>query len=169
MYTAALFLALSVMCSFKLGRGVAVSLEGSVGNFGTVIVHERHHRLVHGTIPLNVARLSESVAVDILVRQMEHWVLASLPLTVGIRYRRVLGEYSGQIPVEQVRVVSESLHVDTVIVHNNGAVVGETTTESTDNKPADVEVSNPAPNVEVLDGELTNDSQTRLLCHWQCL
>ena len=160
MYTAALFFARQFAGSFELRRGVAESLEGSVGHLGTMVVHEGHHRLVHGTIPLDVAWLSESVPVGVLVVLMVDWVLASLPLTVSIRNGRVSWQDTSQVPVEQVRVVSQGLHVDGVVVHHDWTVVGETTGESTNDKPANVEVSDPASDVEVLDGEFTDDSET---------
>ena len=126
-----------------------------------MVVHEGHNRLVHGTIPLDVAWFSESVPIGVLVVLMEDWHLASLPLTVGIRYRGVSGQYTGQVPVEQVRVVGQSLHVDGVVVKYNGTVVGETTSESTNDEPANVEVSNPASDVEVLNRKLTNNSKSK--------
>ena len=146
--------------SFELGNTVAVSLECAVGYLGTVVVEEGQHRLVHGTIPLDVARLSPSVAVDVLVSKMENGLLASLPLAVSIGYGRVLGQNSGQTPVQEVGVVGQGLGVDARVVEHDGAIVEETTAETTHNEPHNVEVSDPASHVEVFDGQLTDDGKT---------
>jgi len=147
------------MCSFELGARVDVPLEGTVVDVGAVVVEVGHDRLVHATIPLHVARLSVAVPVHILVVLMEDRSLASAPLAVRIGHGRVLGQNTGDCPVEQVRVVDKSLGVEGMIVEDNGAVVAKTTSDTADDEPADPAVGQPATNVEVLDGELTDHGE----------
>lgn len=146
--------------SLELGVGVDVTLEGTVVNIGAVVVKIRHHWLVHGTIPLDVTRLSHTVSVHILVILMVDWSLASSPLSVCIGHRGVLGQDTGHCPVEQIRVVDQRLGVEGVIIENERTVVTETTADTSDNEVANPTVSQPASHVEILDGELTNDGQT---------
>jgi len=87
-------------------------------------------------------------------------VLASSPLTMGIRNWGVLGKHTGHGPVEQVWVVGQGLSVQGVIVQTDGTVITETLTESPDHEVGDPDVSDTATCVEVLDGELTDDGET---------
>ena len=146
--------------SLELGHGVAVALEGSVDDIGTVVVHVRDDGLVHGTVPLYVARRSVTVPVTILVRVMVHRVLTSPPLAMCIRNWGVLGKHTGHGPVEQVWVVGKGLGIQGVIVQTDGTVVTETLSESPDHEVGDPDVSDTATCVEVLDGELTDDGET---------
>ena len=84
----------------ELGSRVAISLESTVGNICAMVVKVRHDRLVHGTIPLDVSGLSESVSVHVLVVLMVDRGLSSSPLTVSIRNWRVLGQDTADIPEE---------------------------------------------------------------------
>jgi hypothetical protein len=138
--------------SLKLRHRVAVALKGTIDDIGTVVVHVGDGRLVHGAVPLHVAWASVSVSVHILVRQMEHRVLTSPPLTMGIRNWRILGQDTGYGPVEQVRVVGKSLGVKSVIVHYDGSVMAKTLSESSHDEVSDPEVGDGATGVEVLDG-----------------
>ena len=87
------------------------------------IGHDWH---VLGTVPLDVAGLSHSVPVHILVVLVIDWSLASSPLAVRIRHRWVLWEDTSDGPVEEVRMVDQSLSVEGVIVEDQGLVVPET-------------------------------------------
>ena len=87
------------------------------------IGHDWH---VLGTIPLDVAGLSHSVPVHILVVLVIDWSLTSSPLAVRIGHRRVLWEDTSNGPVEEVRMVDQSLGVEGVIVEDQGLVVPET-------------------------------------------
>ena len=89
-------------------------------------MHIGHDRLVHGTVPLDVAGLSHSVPVHILVVLVIDWSLASSPLAVRIGHRRVLWEDTSDGPVVKVRVVNQRLLVPGVIVEDQGTVVSET-------------------------------------------
>ena len=147
------------VCSFELGARVDVPLEGAVVDVGAVVVEVGHDGLVHAAIPLDVARLSVAVPVHVLVVLMEDWSLASAPLAMRIRHRWVLGENAGDCPVEQVRVVDESLGVEGMIVENNRAVVAKTTSDTADDEVADPAVGQPATNVEVLDGQFADHGE----------
>ena len=99
-----------------------------------MIVKIGHDRLVHGTVPLDVARLSHSVSIDILVVLMIDWSLASSPLAVRIGHRRVLWEDTSDSPVVKVRVVDQGLLVKGVIVEDYGTVVFETASNASENE-----------------------------------
>ena len=92
--------------SLELRGRVAVALESSVDNVGAVVVHVWHDWLVHAAVPRNVSWLSESVSVHILMSHVENWVLACSPLAMCIGNRWVLRQNSGNVPVEQIWVVS---------------------------------------------------------------
>ena len=119
----------------------------------------RHGRLVLGTVPSHVPWLSMSVSVHVLVVLMVDWSLASSPLSVRVGHGRVLWEDAGNRPVEQVWVVDKSLVVEGVIVHHNWAVITETTSNTPKDEEADPTVSQPASNVEVLDGKLADHGE----------
>ena len=125
-----------------------------------MIVKVGHHWLVHGTVPLDIARLSVAVSVHILVVLMVDWSLASSPLSVRIRDRRVLGEDAGDGPVEQIGVVDQSLGVEGMVIEDKWAVVTETTADTSNNEVADPSVGQPASHVEILDGKLADDGET---------
>ena len=146
--------------SLELGVGVDVTLEGAVVNVGTVVVQVGHDWLVLGTVPLNVARLAHPVPVHILVVLVIDGSLSGAPFAMGIRHGWVLRENAGDSPVEQVWVIDESLGVEGVIVQHNGAVVTETTTDTTDDEIADPSVGQPAANIEVLDGQFTDHGES---------
>ena len=93
-----------------------------------------HDRLVHGTVPLDVAGLSHSVPVHILVVLVIDWSLASSPLAVRIGHRWVLWEDTSDGPVVKVRVVNQRLLVPGVIVEDQGTVVSETTSNASENE-----------------------------------
>lgn len=138
-----------------------MSLEGSVGDIGTGVVHVWHNRLVHGTIPRNEARLSENVSPGSLVVHVVDWGLASSPLSVCIGHWGVLGQHTGHVPEEQIGVVSESLHVEGVIVHNQRSVRLETAAKTSNHEPHAPNVGKAASSVEVSNWQLTNHSQTK--------
>jgi len=127
---------------------------------GAVVVLVGHDRLVHGTIPHDVSRTSESVSVHILVVLMVDRVLSGSPLAVSIGDRRVGGQHTGQGPVEQVGVVRKRLGLLGVVVQENRAVCLETTTDTTDNEEHDPSVGETATGVEALDRELTDESES---------
>ncbi len=145
--------------SLELGNRVDVSLEGSVVNICAVVVEVGHDGLVHGAVPLNVPGASEAVPVDVLMVLMVHGSLSRAPLAMSVGSGGRLGQDTGHRPVEQVWVVDKSLGVESVVVHHDRAVVAETTADSTDNEPADPAVGQPASDIEVLDGELTDDCE----------
>ena len=97
-------------------------------------MHIGHDRLVHGTVPLDVAGLSHSVPVHILVVLVIDWSLASSPLAVRIGHRRVLWEDTSDGPVVKVRVVDQRLLVPGVIVEDYWTVVSETTSNASENE-----------------------------------
>ena len=146
--------------SLKLGASVDVTLEGSVVDIGAVIVQVGHDWLVLGTVPLNVARLAHSVPVHILVVLMIDGSLSCAPFAVCIGNGWVLGEDTSDGPVEEVWVVDESLGVEGVIVKHKRAIVTKTTAYTSDDEVADPSIGQPASNIEVLDGEFANDSES---------
>ncbi len=90
-----------------------------------------------------------------------HRGLSGSPLSVSVGLRGVSGKDLCQVPVEQVRVVDQRLGVKCVVVHHNGARVAETSAETTGHEVDDPSISQPASNVEVLDGELSNEEETQ--------
>ena len=149
----------SGVCSLELGRGVDVTLEGTVVDIGAVIVHEGHDRLVLGAVPLNVARLPETVPVDVLVVLMVDRGLSSSPLSVRIGHGRVLGDHAEHSPVVQIGVVEQRLGVELMVPKDEGAIMAETTTDTTDDEEDDPSVGQPATNVEVLDGQFADHGE----------
>lgn len=105
-----------------MGSRVAVALESTVNDVGSVVVHVWHDWLVHAAVPRNVARLSEPVSVNVLVSHVENRVLTGPPLAMCIWHWWVLRQHAGHIPVEEIGVVSECLSMESVIVHNNWTV-----------------------------------------------
>ena len=122
-------------------------------------MHEGHGGLVHAAIPVDIARSTVAVPVDVLVVLVVDWRLSSTPLAVRIWDRRVPGEDTRDRPVEEVRVVDESLGVEGVIIEDDRPVGAKTTADTPNDEPADPSVSEPAADVEILDGELADDSE----------
>jgi len=144
-----------------LGSSVDVALESSVVDIGAGVVQVWHGWLVHAAIPSHVARLSHSVPVHVLVVLMIDRSLSGSPLSVSIRNGRVLGKNTSDCPVEQIWVVHKRLGVERMVVENNRTVVTETTANTSDDEIADPAISEPAADIEVLNRELANDSQTK--------
>jgi hypothetical protein len=92
---------------------------------------------------------------------MEDGVLSSSPLSVCIGHWGVLGKDTGHIPVEKVGVVSKRLGMESVIVHDKGTVVSETTTNTSNHEPHTPDVGKAASSVEIPDWELTDNSETK--------
>ena len=95
------------------------------------------------------------------MRKVEHRVLTSSPLTVCIRYWGVLGQHTGDVPVEQVGVVCKRLGVEGIVVHHDGTVVTETLTESSHDEVGDPEIGKTYTHVEALDWKFTNHGETK--------
>jgi len=81
--------------SLKSSGGVAVSLEGTVSNIGSLIDEVWHDWLILRTIPRNISWLSCSVSVTSFMVLMENWSLSDSPLVVSIWYWWVSWENSG--------------------------------------------------------------------------
>ena len=92
---------------------------------------------------------------------MEDWLLSSSPLSVGVWDRRVLWKNSADVPPEQVWVVQQSSGVELVVVENNRSLVSQTSAEALRHKNDEIEVSQPASNVEILNWEFSDDGQTK--------
>ena len=118
---------LSSDSSLELRSRVAVALESSVGNIGTLIEHVGHNGLVHGTVPWYVTWLSESVSVHVLVVLMVDRGLSGSPLAVCIGNWRVLGQDAADVPEEKIGVVDKGLGVHGVVVQANRSLLGEST------------------------------------------
>jgi len=86
--------------------------------------------------------------------------LSGSPLAVSIRNWRVLGEHTGDVPEEEVGVVGKCLGVESVIVHDDRSVVLKTATETSNDEVGDPGIGDPATNVEVADGELTDNGKS---------
>ena len=119
-----------------------------------------HDRLRLGTIPRDVSRLSESVPIDSFVSLMIDGSLPSSPLSVGIRNWRVLGKSPAEIPPEEIWVVQQGSCVELMVVEDDWSLISQTSSESLRHKDDQVEVSQPASNIEILNRELSNNSQT---------
>ena len=145
--------------SLELRVGVDVAPEGTVVDIGAGVVHEGHGWLVHATIPLDIARSTVTVPVDVLVVLVVDWRLPGAPLAVRIRSRRVLGENARDGPVEEVRIVDEGLGIESVIIEDNGPVGTEAAADAPHNEPADPSVGKPATHIEVFDGQLADDGE----------
>ena len=146
--------------SLELRAGVDVALEGTVVDIGAVVVQEWHDGLVHAAVPLHVARATVSVAVHVLVVLVIDWRLSCAPLAVRIRYRRVARKHTGDGPVEEVRIVHESLSVEGVVIKDNGSIMLETTADTSHDEPHDPGVCEPASHGEALDRQLTDETKT---------
>jgi hypothetical protein len=143
-----------------LGSRVARSLESTVGNIGTVIEHVGHSGLVHGTVPSDVSGFTESVSVHVLVVLMVDGGLSGSPFAVCIRNWGVLGQDTADIPEEEVGVVDQGFGVHGIVIQADGSLLGESTAQSSDDEEDNPGVSDSASDMEILDGELTDDSET---------
>lgn len=148
------------LCSLEGGSRVAVALEGTVNDVGASVDEVRHDGLILRAIPRHVARLSHAVSVASLMVLMEDRSLSGSPLAVSIGHRRVSGENARNVPPEEVRVVQQSSHVEARVVGDHGSLVSETTADAVGHKEGHPQVGEDATSVEVLDGELTDDSET---------
>lgn len=148
-------------CSSELRSGCDIALEGSVVDFGTVVVQEWHHWLVHGTVPLHISWLSVSVPVDVLMVLVIDWLLASPPLTVGIWDWWVLWQNTSQSPVAQIWVVFKSSLMDWVIIENDWTIVKKTTATSSAAVVNNPSVGKSTSSVEVLDWKLTDCEESK--------
>jgi hypothetical protein len=144
-----------------LRSGVVVPLECAVDDLRAHVDHVRHDGLVLGAVPRNISGLSVSVSVGRSVVLVVDRGLSGSPLSVSVGLRWVSGKDLCQVPVEQVRVVDQRLRVESMIVHHDRARVTETSAETTGHEVNDPSVSQPASNVEVLDGKLSNKEKTQ--------
>lgn len=151
----------AMFCSLELRSGIVVPLECSIDNLGAHVDHVGHNWLVLRAVPSNVSWLSVSVSVGGSVVLMVHRSLSGSPLSVSIGNGRVLGKNTSDCPVEQIWVVHKRLGVERMVVENNRTVVTETTANTSDDEIADPAISEPAADIEVLNRELANDSQTK--------
>lgn len=151
----------AMCCSLELRSGVVVPLECSVDDLGAHVYHVGHDGLVLRTVPSNVSRLSVSVSVGGSVVLVIDGSLSGSPLSVCIGYRWVSWQDLCQVPVEQVWVVDQRLGVEGVIVHHDGSRMAETSSESTGHEVNDPCVSQPASHIEILDGKLSNEEETK--------
>ena len=71
-----------------------------------------------------------------------------------------LGQHLGGGPEEEVGHVDEGLQVHLVTVHDKGSLLEETSGISSDHEVDTVEVGDPASDVEILDGQLSNDHKS---------
>ena len=144
-----------------MGNSVAVALEGAIDDIGAVVVHERHHRLVHGTVPLHVAWVSVSVSVAVLVVLMEHRLLTSHPLAVSIGNRRVSGQNTGDVPVEQLGVVHKGFSVEGMVVEKDWPVESQAATDTSHAEVHDPGVGQTATHVEASNRQFTDSEETQ--------
>lgn len=149
-----------VAFSLELGNCIAVALEGAINHICAVVVHVRHHGLVHAAVPLYETRVTVSVAVTVLVVLMEYGLLASHPLAMSIGHWGVGRKNAGDVPVEQVGVVSKRLGIESMVVQNDRSVVTETTANTTDNEVHNPHVGKTHTHIEVLNWQFTNSHQT---------
>jgi hypothetical protein len=143
-----------------LGGGVAVSLEGTVDNIRPDIDHVWHDWLILRTVPRHVSRLSLSVPVGGSVVLMVDGGLSGSPLSVSVWERGVLGKNLSQVPEEQIWVVHQRLGVERVIVHDDRLGGLESSAETSAYEVDDPGISEPASDVEALDGEFSDHEKT---------
>lgn len=144
-----------------MGHSIAVLLEGAVDDIRAKVHKVRHCGLRHGTVPRNISWLSLLVPVDCLVVLMEDGVLSHHPFSVGVLgdwqlRKNLLGD-----PVVQVGVVQQRPIVERVSIKHKGSREIETSGVTSDDEVDDVEVANPAPHVEVLDGKFSHNCNTK--------
>ena len=116
---------------------------------------------IKSLIPRHVSWLSNSVSVASLVVLMKYRLLSGSPLSVGIWNWRVLWENSAHIPPEEIWVVQQGSCVELMVVEDDWSLISQTSSESLRHKDDQVEVSQPASNIEILNRELSDDSQTK--------
>ena len=147
--------------SLESSGGVAVSLEGTVDNVGSHVHEVWHDWLVLRSIPRNVSWLSNSVSVARLVVLMEDWSLSGSPLEMGILDWWVSWEHSAEVEPEEVWVVLQSSQVVLMTVGDEWSLVSQTSTKSLGHKEYNVEVGDPASDVEVLDWKLSDNQKAK--------
>jgi len=54
---------------------------------------------------------------------MEDWLLSCLPFSMSVRKGRVLGENSGQVPIEEVWIIDQGLSMEWLIVVDERSTV----------------------------------------------
>ena len=126
--------------SLELRSGVAVSLEGSVDDIGTLVDEVGHVWLTHGTIPVDISRSSHSVSVDNLVVLMMLWSLSSHPLSVGIWGWWVPCEDTAHGPPVEIWEVDHCSLLPPLVVEHNWLLVSETSSKSSRNEESEVSV-----------------------------
>lgn len=148
-------------CSLECWGGVAVSLEGSVDDIGSLVDEIRHHWLVHGAVPWDISWLPHSVSVAHLVVLVEDWLLPGHPLSMGIGNWRVPRENSADVPPVEVWVVQESPFVESVVVENDWSLVTETSADALRHEEQEICVGDPASNIETLNWKFPDHGQTQ--------
>ena len=88
---------------------------------------------------------------------MIDWSLSGSPLSVSIWNRGALRKYSGQSPVEEIWIIDECFGVDWLVVHDNGSGILKTSAESLHHEKDDPCICQPASDIEVLDGEFSDE------------
>ena len=126
--------------ALELRSGVAVSLEGSVDDIGTLVDEVWHDWLTHGTIPVDISRSSHSVSVDDLVVLMMHWSLSSHPLSVGIWGWWVPWKDTAHVPPVEIWVVQHSSLLESLVVEDDWLLVSETSTKSSGNEESEISI-----------------------------
>ena len=92
---------------------------------------------------------------------MEDWGLSSSPLSVCIWKRWVLWENLSDVPEEEIWVVDQCLGVEGVVIEEDrSSSAHNTSSQSLGHEVYDVEVSNPASDVEVLDWKLSDSEKS---------
>ena len=124
--------------SLELRSGVAVSLEGSVDDIGTLVDEVWHDWLAHGTVPVDISWSSHSVSVDDLVVLMMHWSLSSHPLSVGIWGWWVPWEHTAHVPPVEIREVDHGSLLPPLVVEHDWLLVSETSSQSSGNEECEV-------------------------------
>ena len=148
-----------VGCSLKLGNGVAIALEGSVGDICAHIYKVGHNGLVGGAVPLYVARLSEPISVHIFVVLVEHGLLMVHPLFVRVGHGRVSWQNSEQNEVGHIGVVHQRAHVPVVIVQHNRTVASQTSAHTADQEVRHPPVHQSSSHVKVTDRKFTDEQK----------
>jgi len=87
---------------------------------------------------------------------MEHGVLSGSPLSMGIGHRGVSGQDTGDVPPEQVWVVQKCSGVELMVVHHDGSLVSQASSESLGDEHYEPPISEPASDIEILNGELSD-------------
>ena len=149
------------MRSLKLRSGVAVLLESTIDNIGSLVDEVWHNWLVHWTIPWDISWLSHSVSVACLVVLMEDWVLSDSPFFVSIWNWRVSWKCSSIVPPEQIWVVQHCSRMESIIVEDNWSCESEPSSKPLWYEVVHIEVCNPASNIEVLNWKFSNNTKSK--------